>query len=76
MVSWVLLVFIAGSSDRAYVWLNVAYTSQIDVYRVLVFVLPLVVAAITFRVCEELQAAEKVERDQHEAEAEARLART
>jgi ubiquinol-cytochrome c reductase cytochrome b subunit len=76
MASWVLLVFIAGSSDRVYVWLNLAYTSQIDVYRVLVFVLPLVAAAITYRVCEELLAGEKVERDMHEAEAEARLART
>lgn len=76
MASWVLLVFIAGSSDRVYVWLNLAYTSQIDVYRVLVFVLPLVAAAIAYRVCEELVAAEEVERDQREAEAEARLART
>ncbi|HEY2543162.1 MAG TPA: cytochrome b N-terminal domain-containing protein [Gaiellaceae bacterium] len=76
MVTWVLLVFIAGSSDRVYVWLNISYTSQIDVYRVLVFVLPLVAAAIAHRVCEELVAGEKVEADQHAAEAEARLART
>ena len=76
MASWVLLVFIAGSSDRAYVWLNVGYTSQIEVYRVLVFVLPLVAAAIAFRVCEELVAGERVEEDAQEAEAEARLART
>ena len=73
---WVLLVFIAGASDRVYVWLNVPYTSQLEVYRVLVFTLPLVVAAIAYRVCEELRAGEKVEHDQHEAEAEARLART
>jgi quinol---cytochrome-c reductase cytochrome b subunit len=76
MASWVLLVFIAGSSDRVYVWLNLAYTSQIDVYRVLVFVIPLVAAAIAYRVCEELRAGERVRRDQHDAEAEARLAKT
>jgi ubiquinol-cytochrome c reductase cytochrome b subunit len=76
MATWVLLVFIAGSSDRVYVWLNVSYTSQIDVYRVLVFVIPLLAAAIAYRVCEELVAGEKVEEDEHRAEAEARLART
>ena len=76
MATWVLLVFIAGSSDRVYVWLNVSYTSQIDVYRVLVFVIPLLAAAIAHRVCEELVAGEKVDEDEHRAEAEARLART
>jgi len=76
MATWVLLVFIAGSSDRVYVWLNVSYTSQIEVYRVLVFVIPLLAAAIAYRVCEELVAGEKVEADEHAAEAEARLART
>ena len=75
VVSWVLLVFIAGSSDRVYVWLNVPYTSQIDVYRVLVFTLPLVAAAIAYRMCEALVAGEKVARERREAEAEARLAR-
>jgi len=76
MATWVLLVFIAGSSDRVYVWLNVSYTSQIEVYRVLVFVIPLLASAIAHRVCEELVAGEKVEADEHAAEAEARLART
>ena len=76
MATWVLLVFIAGSSDRVYVWLNVSYTSQIEVYRVLVFVIPLLAAAIAYRVCEELVAGEKVEADEQAAEAEARLART
>jgi ubiquinol-cytochrome c reductase cytochrome b subunit len=76
MATWVLLVFIAGSSDRVYVWLNVSYTSQIEVYRVLVFAIPLLAAAIAYRVCEELVAGEKVDEDEHAAEAEARLART
>jgi ubiquinol-cytochrome c reductase cytochrome b subunit len=76
MATWVLLVFIAGSSDRVYVWLNISYTSQIEVYRALVFVIPLLAAAIAHRVCEELVAGEKVEEDQDAAEAEARLART
>jgi hypothetical protein len=59
-----------------YVWLNISYTSQIEVYRALVFVIPLLAAAIAHRVCEELVAGETVEEDQDAAEAEARLART
>jgi ubiquinol-cytochrome c reductase cytochrome b subunit len=72
---WVFLVFVAGSSDRVYVLLNITYTSQIWVYRVLVFVAPLVAAAITYRVCKELRSSERVEEERHTAEAQARLAR-
>jgi ubiquinol-cytochrome c reductase cytochrome b subunit len=74
MISWVTLVFIAGSSDRVYVLLDLPYTSQIWVYRVAVWVIPLVLAALAYWVCEALVASEKVEADQHEAEAQARLA--
>ena len=76
MAFWVLLVFIAGSADRVYVWLGLSYTSQIDAYRVLVLVLPLIAAGIAHRVCEELQSGERVARAQREAEAEAKLRRT
>jgi ubiquinol-cytochrome c reductase cytochrome b subunit len=74
VVSWVFIVFVGGSSDRVYVLFDLPYTSQIWVYRIVVWIVPLVAAAITYQICEELQAGEKVEREQHEAEAEARLA--
>jgi hypothetical protein len=48
-----------------------SYAGQIWVYRVLVWVLPIVAAAITKRVCEELAAGEQVERRRKAAEAEA-----
>jgi ubiquinol-cytochrome c reductase cytochrome b subunit len=76
MITWVFLVFVAGSADRADVSFNIAYTSQIWVYRVLVFVGPVVAGGIAYWVCRELRAGELVEGDQHAAEAEARLART
>jgi ubiquinol-cytochrome c reductase cytochrome b subunit len=75
MITWVFLVFVAGSADRADVSFNIAYTSQIWVYRVLVFVGPVVAGGIAYWVCRELRAGELVEGDQHAAEAEARLAR-
>ena len=74
VVSWVLLVFVAGSSDRVNLAFGISYVGQIWFYRFFVFVGPLLLAAVTYRICKGLQAGEKVERDRHKAEAEARLA--
>ena len=75
MVSWVFLVFMAGSADRVDVTFGLDYVSQIWVYRVIVWVLPALFGFATWRICKELQASEVVVRERHEAEAEARLAR-
>ena len=72
LLSWVFLIFFAGSADRIYLFLNWSYNTQIWIYRVLVFVLPVVVFVIVRRICRELQAAERVEEIQEEAEEEAR----
>jgi ubiquinol-cytochrome c reductase cytochrome b subunit len=71
LFTWIALVFFAGASDRLYVFFNLSYTAQLWVYRVLVWVLPVVAAAITKRVCEDLAAGEQVERRRKAAEAEA-----
>jgi ubiquinol-cytochrome c reductase cytochrome b subunit len=70
-LTWVFLIFFAGSADRIYVFLGISYVGQIWAYRVLVFVLPLAVLLITRRVCLALQRAERIEAEQHEAEQEA-----
>ena len=71
--TWVVLIFVAGSSDRTYVFLDASYTDQIMLYRVLVWVIPVVVYFVTRRVCRELQGSDRVQevREQAEAEAEA-----
>jgi ubiquinol-cytochrome c reductase cytochrome b subunit len=74
VVTWVLLVFVAGSADRVYVLFNVSYTSQIWVYRVLVFVAPIVAGAIAYRWCRALQVGERIERSRKTAEEEAHAA--
>jgi ubiquinol-cytochrome c reductase cytochrome b subunit len=74
MVTWVVLVFVAGSADRVQLTFGISYIGQIWFYRVFVFVGPLLAALIAYRVCVELQRGELVERDRHHAEAEARLA--
>jgi ubiquinol-cytochrome c reductase cytochrome b subunit len=68
---WVFLVFMAGSADRAYVFLGIGYGHQIWAYRVLVVVLPIVTWFATRRVCRELLAGEVVRAVQHSAEEEA-----
>jgi hypothetical protein len=75
-VTWVLIVFVAGSSDRTNTLFGIPYTGQVWFYRVLVFVGPPLAGAIAYRACRELSAGELVERDRHRAEREARLART
>jgi ubiquinol-cytochrome c reductase cytochrome b subunit len=74
VVSWVVLVFVAGSSDRVNLVFGLPYTSQIWFYRFFVFVGPVLFGAIAYWICKELQEGEKVEKDRHGAEAEARLA--
>jgi ubiquinol-cytochrome c reductase cytochrome b subunit len=71
-LTWVFLVFVSGSADRAYVFFNLDYVGQIWFYRIASLVAPFVVFFITRRVCRELQRAEQVEERQEAAEAEAR----
>ena len=75
MVTWVVLVFFAGSSDRTDVSWNVSYIGQIHVYWVAIWVLPIVFGLVARRMCKELQASEKVLAARHAAEARSRLAR-
>jgi len=74
LVTWVLLVFLSGSADRVYVTFGISYTAQIWVYRVIVWVVPLVVLVATKRICDELRAGERVESRREAAEREARAA--
>jgi ubiquinol-cytochrome c reductase cytochrome b subunit len=70
-LSWVFLVFIAGSADRATVAFGLDYETQMWVYRALVVVAPLVLFVVVRRFCRALQRAEEVERVRQAAEAEA-----
>jgi len=70
MVTWVFLIFIAGSADRVFVTFGIHYVSQIWFYRVAVWVAPIVVALITKRICRELVAGERVAAIRKQAERE------
>jgi ubiquinol-cytochrome c reductase cytochrome b subunit len=73
-LTWVFLVFVAGSSDRVYVLFDIPYIPQIWAYRVLALVGPPIAGLITFWVCSELQKGELVERRRKLAEEEAEAA--
>ena len=60
VISWVFVVFLAGSADRVTVAVGLDYQTQIWVYRVLVWLVPLVAAGIAYRACVELQAVERL----------------
>ena len=62
MFTWVALIFVAGGIDRVTVLFDLSYTSQIWFYRVAIWIIPVVVGFIAYRVCIELQHGEEVER--------------
>jgi hypothetical protein len=57
------------------VLLDVPYTEQIWIYRVLVFVGPVVAGLVAYRTCVELQRGERAARERKRAEHAARVAR-
>jgi ubiquinol-cytochrome c reductase cytochrome b subunit len=70
-VTWVFLIFIAGAADRASVFFGLSYTAQIWAFRVLVWVVPVLVLFATRRACLELLRIERTDAIRHAAETEA-----
>jgi ubiquinol-cytochrome c reductase cytochrome b subunit len=70
--TWVVLIFVAGSADRATVFFGLSYVGQIWFYRVAVWVIPAIVFLVTVRACRALRAAERVHAEQEHAEEEAK----
>ena len=59
IVTWVFLIFVSGSADRVDVLFGIDYATQIWVYRVAIWVVPLAALFVTKRVCDELVAGER-----------------
>jgi ubiquinol-cytochrome c reductase cytochrome b subunit len=53
--SWVLIVFAVGSTDRIFYRLGISYTTQIHVWRVGIWVIPILVFLGTRSACRSLQ---------------------
>jgi len=59
-LTWIFLGFMSGSADRVTVWLGLDYSAQIWAYRVVIWVVPLLVFFAVRRACRELVAWESV----------------
>jgi ubiquinol-cytochrome c reductase cytochrome b subunit len=71
-LTWIALVFIAGSADRTTVFFGLSYTAELWFYRAIVWVAPIVLFFVVRRWCRGLQAAERIQEVQTRAEEEAR----
>jgi ubiquinol-cytochrome c reductase cytochrome b subunit len=60
ILTWVFVIFVAGAADRIYLTFGISYEVLVWVFRILAIVLPLVVLAVTHRVCIELQRGDEV----------------
>jgi quinol---cytochrome-c reductase cytochrome b subunit len=69
--TWVVLVFLTGSADRVYVLLGLSYVGQIWFYRVAIWVIPLIVLLVTWRICLSLKEIELLDHERERAEEEA-----
>jgi ubiquinol-cytochrome c reductase cytochrome b subunit len=73
-LTWVILIFIVGSADRVYVALGISYVAQIWAYRIAIWVLPVIVLLVTWRICLSLKEIEGIDQDRERAEEEAAAA--
>jgi ubiquinol-cytochrome c reductase cytochrome b subunit len=54
-LSWVLIVFAVGSTDRIFYRLGISYSAQIDFWRIGIWVLPVIVFFAVRSACRSLQ---------------------
>ena len=72
-LTWIFLIFSFGAADRAYVLFGVSYETLLSVFRVAIWVVPIVLFFVVRRLCGELQHAEQIEQDSEQASREAAL---
>jgi ubiquinol-cytochrome c reductase cytochrome b subunit len=60
LLTWIFLIFMSGSADRVTVWLGLDYVAQIWAYRVIVWVVPVLVFFAVRRACRELVLWERI----------------
>jgi ubiquinol-cytochrome c reductase cytochrome b subunit len=75
-LAWVLLIFAFGAADRIFVLWGLSYDTQLYIFRIGIWVVPLVLFFGVRRVCRELQASDRIEEVREEAEEEAEQERT
>ena len=70
-LTWVFLVFVFGAADRIFVLAGLSYDTQLYIFRIGIWIVPLALFFIVRRICRELRASERVLADRERAEEEA-----
>jgi len=70
-LSWVFLIFLFGAADRIFVLWELSYDTQLYIFRIAIWVIPVLLFFIVRRVCRELQTADRIEEIREAAEEEA-----
>jgi len=70
-LTWVFLVFVFGSADRIFVLWGLSYDTQLYIFRIGIWVIPVVLFFVTRRACREKLASERIEEVRQQAEEEA-----
>ena len=68
---WIFAIFGFGAADRILVLWGIGYNTQLTIFRIGIWVIPMILFFVVRRICRELQAAERIEAAQHAAEEEA-----
>ena len=69
-LTWVFLVFIFGAADRIYVLWGLSYDTQLYIFRIGIWVIPVIMFFLARRICRDLQGADAAEAEQEAAEQE------
>ncbi len=70
-LTWVFLIFAFGAADRIFVLWGLSYNTQLYIFRIGIWVVPLALFFGVRRVCRELQASDRIEEIREQAEHEA-----
>jgi ubiquinol-cytochrome c reductase cytochrome b subunit len=70
-LTWVFLIFAFGAADRIFVLWGLSYNTQLYIFRIGIWVVPLALFFLVRRLCRELQASDRIEEVREEAEEEA-----
>jgi ubiquinol-cytochrome c reductase cytochrome b subunit len=66
-LAWVAMIFAFGAADRVYVFLGIPYETQLWFFRVAIWIVPILIGVVIYRLCRALKEKEEVERDQEAA---------
>ena len=72
-LSWVFLIFAFGAADRIFVLIGLSYDTQLYIFRIGIWIVPVVLYFIVRRACRELALSDRIEAQREEAEHKARV---